>query len=134
MDKIIVHSTYYNSIEASIVKSKLDDSEILCFLTDENVATLQPLYNQAIGGVKLNIFERDLAQVNKILAIENNVIEIENEANSNQLACEQCGSDNLSYGLATKNKFSWWVAVLSIILLVSKIVKTMDFSPFCFSF
>lgn len=67
-DKIIVYSTYYNPIEANIVKGRLEDSGIPCFLTDENMATIQPLYNQAIGGVKLNVFEKDVEQINLLLA------------------------------------------------------------------
>ncbi|MGV3548125.1 MAG: putative signal transducing protein, partial [Pedobacter sp.] len=37
-DKIIIYSTFYNPIEANIVKAKLEDAGIPCFLTDENVA------------------------------------------------------------------------------------------------
>jgi hypothetical protein len=44
-------------MEANIVKAKLEDSGFACFLADENVATLNPLYNQAIGGVKLTLKE-----------------------------------------------------------------------------
>jgi len=57
-DEIIVYRTFYNPIEANIIKAKLEDSGIPCFLTDENVATIQPLFNQAIGGVKLNVLRR----------------------------------------------------------------------------
>lgn len=119
-DKIIVYSTFYNPIEANIIKAKLEDSGIPCFLTDENVATIQPLFNQAIGGVKLNVFEKDVDQINVLLmddvALE--VPEIETEKVENGVICEKCNSTNVSYGIATKNKHSWWVAVLSILLMV----------------
>ncbi|MBB2147037.1 DUF2007 domain-containing protein [Pedobacter sp. LMG 31464] len=118
-DKIIVYRTYYNPIEANIVKGRLEDSDIPCFLTDENVATIQPLYNQAIGGVKLNVFERDVTRINELLAEEENNIEVDNEIpTEDKVICDSCGSDNVSYGQATKNRFSWWVTILSIILFV----------------
>ncbi|WP_461788294.1 putative signal transducing protein [Pedobacter sp.] len=119
-DKIIVYRTFYNPIEANIVKARLEDAEIPCFLTDENVATIQPLYNQAIGGVKLNVFEKDMERINLILqeAEELEVPEIETERAENKITCENCGSTNVSYGIATKNKHSWWVATLSILMAV----------------
>jgi len=120
-DKIVVYSTYYNPIEAHIIKSKLEDSEIPCFLTDENVATVQPLYNQAIGGVKLNVFEKDIERINALLTEEhygqpneeNNLLDTENN-----IICKQCSSTNVSFGQATKNRFSWWVAIVSLLLTV----------------
>jgi len=119
-DKIIIYSTFYNPIEANIIKAKLEDADIPCFLTDENVATIQPLFNQAIGGVKLNVFEKDVERINDLLAddLALEVPEIETEQAEEKVACEKCGSNNVSYGLATKNKYSWWVAVLSILMTV----------------
>jgi len=119
-DKIIVYRTFYNPIEANIIKAKLEDSEIPCFLTDENVATIQPLFNQAIGGVKLNVFEKDVAQINELLVddLELEVPELDAEQDEAVVQCEECGSTNVSYGIATKNKHSWGVAVLSILLMV----------------
>lgn len=119
-DKIIVYRTFYNPIEANIVKARLEDAEIPCFLTDENIATIQPLYNQAIGGVKLNVFEKDIERINSILqdAPELEVPEIETEQTQNEVACENCGSTNVGYGIATKNKHSWWVVLLSILMVV----------------
>ncbi|MGE6221714.1 DUF2007 domain-containing protein [Nubsella zeaxanthinifaciens] len=119
-DKIIVYRTFYNPIEANIVKARLEDAEIPCFLTDENVATIQPLYNQAIGGVKLNVFDKDVERINTLLAdnLELEVPEIETERTENKIVCENCGSTNVSYGIATKNKHSWWVAILAILIAV----------------
>lgn len=116
-DKIFVYRTFYNPIEANIVKARLEDSDIPCFLTDENVATIQPMYNQAIGGVKLNVFEKDIIVINQLLA-EENLMEVEETANDEQVVCEKCGSANVSFGQATKERFSLWVAIVSILLFV----------------
>lgn len=117
-DKIIVHSTYYNPIEANIIKSRLEDSGIPCFLTDENVATINPLYNQAIGGVKLNVFERDVDRINSLLAEHEFSFEPEiASTNEDKIVCEACGSENVSYGQATKKRFSWWVIILSLFFI-----------------
>jgi hypothetical protein len=120
-DKIIIHSTYYNPIEANIIKTRLEDSDIPCFLTDENITTIYSLYNQAVGGVKLNVFEKDVDRINALLAetgIEANT-EPENTGTSeDKILCESCGSDNVGYGQATKDRFSWWVTLTSIFFMV----------------
>ncbi len=67
MDKIIVFETYYNPIEANIVKARLMDSGVQCFLSDENIGG-QFGYNQAIGGVKLHLFEKDIATARAVLS------------------------------------------------------------------
>lgn len=119
-DKTLVYSTYYNPIEANIVKARLEDSGFACFLADENVATLNPLYNQAIGGVRLIVFERDVPAINELLA-EDNLIPIEKSDDNSEEGddvCEYCGSKNVSYGISTKNKYSWWVTILSFLFFV----------------
>lgn len=118
-DKIIVYRTFYNPIEANIIKAKLEDADIACFLTDENIATIQPLFNQAVGGVKLNVFEKDVLTIDTLLVDNELEIAEEDQAeNADIITCEKCGSTNVSYGLATKNKYSWWVTILSILMTV----------------
>ncbi|MDQ7949926.1 MAG: DUF2007 domain-containing protein [Pedobacter sp.] len=118
-DKIVVYSSYYNPIEANIIKARLDDSDIPCFLTDENVATIQPMYNQAIGGVKLNVFEKDIERIDQLLAEENLALpDSENAQTTEQVICEKCGSTNVGLGQATKKRFSWWVTLLSLLFFI----------------
>src|SRR4051812_41685550 len=59
-EKIITFENYYDVMLAHIVRTKLEDNGIPCFIADENTLTANPLYNQAVGGIKLKIFERDL--------------------------------------------------------------------------
>ncbi len=46
---------YDNAFEANMAKALLDDNDIECFLQDENIMSVNPLYNIAIGGIKLMI-------------------------------------------------------------------------------
>ena len=59
-DKIITYESYYDPMLAHIMRTKLEDNGISCFLADENTIGAQPFFNQAVGGIKLKIFERDL--------------------------------------------------------------------------
>ncbi|WP_412466086.1 DUF2007 domain-containing protein [Pedobacter sp. KLB.chiD] len=121
-DKTLVYSTYYNPMEANIIKAKLEDSGFACFLADENVSTIQPLYNQAIGGVKLIVFERDVEAINALLAEDNSLdfessdeIVDEEKSAEGKTVCEKCESTNVGYGMATDKKYSFWATVLAFL-------------------
>jgi hypothetical protein len=65
---IITFKTFYDPVLAHIVRGRLEANDIPCFVSDENTLVANPFYNQAIGGIKLNIFERDLEKCLAILA------------------------------------------------------------------
>ena len=125
-DRTVVYSTYYNPMEANIIKAKLEDSRFACYLADENFATLNPLYNQAIGGVKLIVFERDIEAINALLAEDNSLVlessdEVVDEAAADKTVCEKCGSTNVGYGMATNKKYSIWATILAFLTLTTPI-------------
>ncbi|CAM4064720.1 Putative signal transducing protein [Pedobacter westerhofensis] len=123
-NKIIWYRTFYNPIEANIVRARLEDSGFKCFLQDENISTIQPLYNQAVGGVKLMVFEKDAPQIDLLLSEENlgDTDEFKPQENSpvndNEITCKKCGSTNVGFGQATKSRYSWIVLLVSFCLAV----------------
>lgn len=117
MDKIVVVETFYNPIEASIVKARLLDNGIECFLSDEHTAIMNPLYNQAIGGVKLHVFEKDVPQVKSILQNKESEIVVEDIENGTDI-CPKCGSNNVAYVQATKKRFNIFTIIISFFLFV----------------
>lgn len=128
MDKIIVFETYYNPIEANIIKGRLMDSGVQCFLSDENVITINPLYTQALGGVKLHLFEKDVETARSILQDEEIQIALNHEAGQEQESvntviqsdetCPNCGSSNVGFVQATKKRFGIFTMVVSLLLMV----------------
>ncbi|HVV54836.1 MAG TPA: DUF2007 domain-containing protein [Mucilaginibacter sp.] len=66
-DKIVTFETYYNPMLAEIIRAKLEANGIPCFLTDESLGTMYPVYNQGGGGIKLKVFERDLEKCREIV-------------------------------------------------------------------
>jgi len=110
-DKTIVYSTYYDPMEANIIRARLEDSGFACFLADENVATINPLYNQAIGGIKLIVFERDVEAINKLLLEDHQLEDLDNQVAEKPMAeepviCPKCGSKNLHRSEKRYNKFN----------------------------
>ncbi|MOA23468.1 hypothetical protein D3C78_1440910 [compost metagenome] len=128
MDKIVVFETYYNPIEANIIKSRLMDSGVQCFLSDENMITINPLYTQALGGIKLHLFEKDVNTARSILQDEDvqialgeatvDVPESQNDDIQSDQVCPNCGSSNVGYVQATKKRFSILTMIVSFLLLV----------------
>lgn len=117
MDKIIVFQTFYNPVEANIVKARLLDSGVQCFLSDENTITINPLYNQALGGVKLHVFETDVDLAKSILKDEGIQMPIE-EAEASNNVCPNCGSAHVAYVQATKKRFSILTMLVSFSLMI----------------
>lgn len=119
MDKIVVFETFYNPIEANIVKGRLIDSGVQCFLSDENTITINPLYTQALGGVKLHLFEKDVELARRILQSGEGEIPLTEEAEAATVAvCPSCGSANVGYVQATKKRFGILTMVVSFLLII----------------
>ncbi|EHQ29312.1 putative signal transducing protein [Mucilaginibacter paludis] len=121
-DQIITFETYYDPMLAHIVRSRLEDNGVACFIADENMIGINPLYNNALGGIKLKIFERDLEKCRAILAQDQTIpadehVEIDDETQG-IVICPYCGSTNVRYGAATKNRFGWLSILVSLVLSV----------------
>jgi DNA-directed RNA polymerase subunit RPC12/RpoP len=110
-DKIVTFESYYDPMLAHIIRSRLEANGISCFIADENTIGANPLYNQAVGGVKLKIFERDLEKCREILATEGDLheqdhFEIDEETNT-YVVCPYCASTNVSNIAGDKDKDQW---------------------------
>ena len=119
-DKIVVFQTFADPIKANIVKGLLDSYGIECFLSDENIVHLNALYSQAVGGVKLNIFEKDIDRISAILQSENIPPEtvLPGEEEKSKVVCPNCQSANVSYGGSVKRKFGYRDILVSFLLMI----------------
>lgn len=118
-DKIITLKTFDNPALAHIIRARLEANDIPCFLADEHIIGLNPLYNQAIGGVKLKIFEKDYDKCMSLLAEDEDLIsENENQsAETEETSCPVCNSANVGYGNATKKRFGILTMVVSFLTM-----------------
>nr|WP_067061152.1 DUF2007 domain-containing protein [Mucilaginibacter sp. L294] len=119
-DKIITLEQYYDPMLAHIIRTRLEDNGISCFIADDNIISANPIYSNAVGGIKLKIFERDLERCREILAQEGDLHEqdhheIDEETNT-AVVCPYCGSTNVRYGAATERKSHWFVALLFVLI------------------
>lgn len=67
MDTYITLKTFTYPSEAYILRGKLESEGISCFLQDELTVQSNPLYSNAVGGVKLQVKEADLSEATSIM-------------------------------------------------------------------
>lgn len=68
MRSVPVHS-FDNYIEANIIRSRLEQEGISCWLQDENSATTTPFLANSIGGIKLIVAESEVDRAKELLSI-----------------------------------------------------------------
>ena len=67
-DDIVTFETYYDLMLAEIIRAKLDANGIPCFVTDESLGALFPVFNNGAGGIKIKVFAHDLEKCREIVA------------------------------------------------------------------
>jgi len=67
MDKLITVKTFTYPLDLAVVRGRLESEGIRCFVQDEMMAQVNPFYSNAIGGVKLQVRESDVARAVEIL-------------------------------------------------------------------
>ena len=115
--ELVTIKTFDNSIEAHIMKSKLESEDIMCFLLDENIVGLNPLYDVAVGGIKLKIKKSDVGQATEI--IEESVKSAITNDQGEVVQCPNCKSEDIYSGFksmkGTKGILS---AIVSFLFMV----------------
>jgi hypothetical protein len=109
-DKIVTLTAYYDPMEAQIVRGRLEANGISCFIADDNMLAANPFYNQALGGIKIKVFEHDLEKCREILA-EDAVLESDDEL----MTCPYCKSTQVHYGAAPVKR-NWFSIILAALI------------------
>lgn len=96
-DRLVQVKTYSNSFEAQFAKGKLADAGIPSYLFDENMVTTYFLYDNALGGIKLMVEEKDFVHAKEILLTQSD----ENDHTNPLLeqCCPFCKSANIERDL-----------------------------------
>tara|TARA_R110002049_G_scaffold261183_2_gene437292 strand:- start:38 stop:394 length:357 start_codon:yes stop_codon:yes gene_type:complete len=99
------------------MKSKLESENILCFLFDEYIVGLNPLYNVTVGSIKLKISKSDIAKVTEIIeATEKSVL---TNDQGEVIKCPKCESEYIYSGFKSmKGKKGILSAIESFIFMV----------------
>jgi len=108
--KIVTLDSYYDIMEAEIIRGRLEANNVKCFIADDNILASNPAYNVAMGGVKIKVFEHDLEICRQILTEEPIMQEGET-----LIACRSCRSTNVFYGPAPFKR-NWLYIAISVLI------------------
>lgn len=115
--ELVTIMTFDNSIEAHMMKSKLESENIRCFLFDENIVGLNPLYNVTVGGIKLKINKYDVD--NATVIIQETLKSTLTNDKGETIKCPNCESEDIYSGFksmkGTKGILS---AIVSFLFMV----------------
>jgi len=81
-----------NSIDANMAKTIIEENNIYCFLADENLISVNPLYSNAVGRIKLQVKNQDITSAIEIL--KNNNYEFKTFNKDDNLGIEPCAKCN----------------------------------------
>jgi len=101
-DNYTLITSFEFSTEAHVVKSKLDSEGINTLLMDEKTIDSDPLISNAIGGVKLLVFNDDFE---KAVKIYNEIRVYQKDENGNDLHCISCNSTRILIAPLNRKNF-----------------------------
>ena len=113
--------TFDNTIDAHMLKSRLENEDIVCFLFDDETVAINPLYAQAIGGIKLKVNQEDISAVRKVLK---DISETSlTDEGGETILCPNCDSTKINTGFRSVS--GWRGVVFAFVAFLS-----LTFSPF----
>jgi predicted nucleic-acid-binding Zn-ribbon protein len=91
---LVVIRRYDQAHLAHLDRAKLSDEGIESFLKDENTVSINPIWSNAVGGIKLIVHKSDIERVSSVLGT-NEYSDLQNAFNDKietQNVCPKCGS------------------------------------------
>ena len=107
--KFILLQTYNNYIDANIIKGRLEEEGIDCWLRDENTVTITPMFSNAVGGIKLMVAEPHAQRAVELMQ------QYAREQKA-QTPCPKCGSTDVEFVSTPRKASNWFGAFFGFIL------------------
>lgn len=105
--------SYQYSSEAIIFKGKLESEGIEVFIRDNNTVDANPLYSNAVGGVKLFVNHKDYSKAKEIIS---QVSKYSLDENNKLLKCPNCGAEQIDMVTSIKDLKSLFAFIFSLLL------------------
>ena len=112
--------TYLYSYQANLDIAKLKDEGINSYIKDENIVSIDPILAQAVGGIKLMVYEEDYDKAIEVINkndFDNLKNEFPEEDMDDQRRCKKCGSTNIL------QRNSWLIGVFFFLISFAPVAK-----------
>ena len=80
---MVVVATFSKPEEAHLLRMRLEAGGIQAFIRDENTIQVDWLYSNAMGGVRVEVAEEDVAATRELLAADNGISAQDSESIAN---------------------------------------------------
>jgi predicted RNA-binding Zn-ribbon protein involved in translation (DUF1610 family) len=114
-EKYILVGRYQYTSEALIYKGKLESEGVDVFIRDNNTVDANPLYSNAIGGVKLFVNREDEKKTYSILS---QISEFSLDENNQLMKCPKCGVEEIDMITSVKDIRSLILFMFSMLLVL----------------
>jgi hypothetical protein len=104
----ILLQSFSNYIDAHILFGRLSETGINCWLKDENLVTINPLWANAAGGIKLMVAENQFEEASSLLAQFA-------EEKRKTFTCPHCNSGNIEYVSSERHPANWLSVILGFL-------------------
>jgi DNA-directed RNA polymerase subunit RPC12/RpoP len=108
MDFVVLKS-FTNYVDAHIVLGRMKDEGVDCWLKNENMSTIMPIWNNALGGIQLMVAKEQEKKAAYILKV------IDDERKE-QISCPKCNSRNVEYINTMRKPVNWLSAAVTFFL------------------
>lgn len=105
--------SYQYSSEAIIFKGKLESEGIEVFMRDNYTVDTNPLYSNAVGGVKLFVNREDYSKAKEVIS---QVSKYSLDENNKLLQCPNCSAEQVDMVTSVKDLKSFFVFIFSLLL------------------
>ena len=111
-------AAFQYSSEASIFKGKLESEGIRVFMRDNNTVDANPMYSNAIGGIKLFVKNEDFAKAEMVLS---GISAYSLNENNEFIQCPKCGAKKIEMVTSIKDLKTLFVFIFSILFVLMPI-------------
>ena len=107
--------SYQYSTEAQIFCGKLESEGIEVYLRDMNTVDSNPIWSNAVGGVKLFVKSEDLEKANRILS---EISQFSVNEHNELIKCPNCGAEEIEMVTSIKDTKSLLAFVFSLLFVL----------------
>jgi hypothetical protein len=125
-ERLLTVASFSTAPEAYLAKNRLDSADIYAMIVDEHTVGINWLYSNAVGGVKVKVFEKDLVQARAILEMNAPESESKSALSNGWGVCPVCGSENVEYYSDKRGPFLTWLTLGFPILPVRKKLRCLS--------
>ena len=124
-DSFFTIASFTYSSEAQVVKGRLESEGIMVFLANHYTVDTDPLISNAIGGVTLNVFDRDREKAQEIL---DSINRYSLDDSGEELLCPRCKSSKVEMFTTVRDAKSLMFFLFSFLMNALPIYTRYEYS------